>query len=29
MKVFVRVNQFFDGWEDPAAKFSAIVPASA
>ena len=29
MKVFVRVNQFVDGWEDPAAKFSAIVPASA
>ena len=27
MKVFVRVNQFVDGWEDTAAKFSAIVPA--
>ena len=25
-KVFVRVNQFVDGWEDAAAKFSAIVP---
>ena len=26
MKVFVRVNQFVNGWEDMAAKFSAIVP---
>jgi hypothetical protein len=29
MKVFVRVNQFVDGWEDIAAKFSAIVPTGA
>ena len=29
MKVFVRVNQFVDGWEDVAAKFSAIVPTGA
>ena len=29
MKVFVRVNQFVNGWEDAPAKFSAIVPASA
>jgi hypothetical protein len=29
MKVFVRVNQFVDGWEDTAAKFWAIVPAAA
>ncbi len=28
-KVFVRVNLMVDGWEDIAAKFSAIVPASA
>jgi hypothetical protein len=29
MKIFVRVNQFVDGWEDVAAKFSAIVPTGA
>jgi hypothetical protein len=29
MKGFIRVNQFVDGWEDIAAKFSAIVPAAA
>jgi hypothetical protein len=29
MKVFIRVNQFVDGWEDIAAKFSAIVPTGA
>jgi hypothetical protein len=29
MKVFVRVNQFVGGWEDIAAKFSAIVPAGS
>jgi len=29
MKVFVSVNQFVDGWEDIAAKFSAIVPTGA
>jgi len=28
-KVFVRVNLVIDGWEDIAAKFSAIVPESA
>ena len=28
-KVFVSVNLLVDGWEDIAAKFSAIVPASA
>ena len=28
-KVFVRVNLMVDGWEDIAAKFSAIVPVSA
>jgi hypothetical protein len=27
--VFIRVNQFVDGWEDIAAKFSAIVPTGA
>jgi hypothetical protein len=26
-KVFVRVNQFVDGWEDLPVTFSAIVPA--
>ena len=25
-KVFVRVNQFVNGWEDTPAKFWAIVP---
>ncbi len=29
MKVFVRVTQFVDGWEDIAAKFSAVVPDAA
>jgi hypothetical protein len=29
MKVFILVNQFVDGWEDIAAKFSAIVPTGA
>jgi hypothetical protein len=28
-KVYVRVNQFVDGWEDLPVTFSAIVPASA
>jgi len=28
-KVFVRVNQFVDGWEDLPVTFSAIVPAGA
>jgi hypothetical protein len=28
-KVFVRVNQFVDGWEDLPVTFSAIVPADA
>ncbi|MCX6923261.1 MAG: hypothetical protein NT154_08645 [Verrucomicrobia bacterium] len=28
-KVFVRVNQFVDGWEDLSVTFSEIVPASA
>ena len=27
-KVFVRVNQFVDGWEDLPVTFSAIVPAA-
>ena len=27
-KVFVRVNQFVDGWEDMPATFAAIVPAA-
>jgi hypothetical protein len=29
MKVFVSVTQFVNGWEDIAAKFSAIVPTGA
>ena len=29
MKVFVRVNQFVDGWEDQGVTYSGIVPASA
>jgi hypothetical protein len=28
-KVFVKVTQFADGWEDIPAKFSAIVPTAA
>jgi hypothetical protein len=28
-KVYVRVNQFVDGWEDLPVAFSAIVPALA
>ena len=28
-KVYVRVNQFVDGWEDLPVTFSAIVPAAA
>ncbi len=28
-KVFVRVNQFVDGWEDLPVTFAAVVPASA
>ena len=28
-KVYVRVNQFVDGWEDLPVTFSAIVPALA
>jgi hypothetical protein len=28
-KVFVRVNQFVDGWEDLPMTFSAIVPAAS
>jgi hypothetical protein len=28
-KVYVRVNQSVDGWEDLPVSFSAIVPASA
>ena len=28
-KVYVRVNQFVNGWEDLPVTFSAIVPASA
>ncbi|MCX6923892.1 MAG: hypothetical protein NT154_11900 [Verrucomicrobia bacterium] len=28
-KVFVRVNQFVDGWEDLGVTYSGIVPASA
>jgi hypothetical protein len=28
-KVFVRVSQFIDGWEDVPITFAAIVPAAA
>ena len=28
-KVFVRVNQFVDGWEDVPLTFAAVVPAAA
>ena len=29
MKVFVRVNQYIDGWENLPVTFSGVVPASA
>jgi hypothetical protein len=29
MKVFVRVNQYIDGWENLPVTFSEVVPASA
>jgi hypothetical protein len=28
-KVFVRVNQFVNGWEDVPLTFAAVVPAAA
>ena len=28
-KVFVRVNQYVDGWEDLPVTFAAIVPTAA
>jgi hypothetical protein len=28
-QVFVRVNQFVNGWEDVPLTFAAVVPAAA